>query len=249
MPKTLTETPKINLHFRRFEFKYVMPKAIAERIVPELLTYMYLDEFAGEKEHYEVHSLYFDSPEFKSYHEKIYGVMNRKKIRFRFYEQDIHKNAEVFFEIKRKSDEVILKDRSIETKMRLGEFLNNPFSLTKTGGNEKFYNEFLYEYFQYRMEPKVFVSYTRKPFFSKFSRDFRVTFDSQIIASKVETYCNTSLQAKEYVPIHPEDIVMEVKFRTKIPRWFHRIIDEYKLKKSPFSKYCEAVKTCYGFIE
>ena len=82
-------TKKLNLHFRRFEFKYHVPRAIADRIIPQMLNYMVWDEYSDGDEGYEVNSLYMDTGEFKCYHEKIDGLMNRKKARIRTYKKNV----------------------------------------------------------------------------------------------------------------------------------------------------------------
>jgi len=71
------------LHFRRFEFKYLLNKAEESRIKRYLARYMVPDPQAHKTGSYEVVSLYFDSPAFYYYHEKTDGIKKRKKIRER----------------------------------------------------------------------------------------------------------------------------------------------------------------------
>ncbi len=236
----------IKLQFRRFEFKYILQKDLADCLIPQLLKYMALDEYANDEEYYEVHSLYFDTPRLKNYYEKIHGVLNRKKPRIRLYHKELEKNTNVFFEIKRRSGEIILKDRAITSVEDLQNFPNNPcFLLQDDQRDQAFFNEFIFDHYHLGMMPMVLVSYKRKPFFSKFTRNFRVTFDYDMHAAKPK---GIDFMA-DYISFSPEKVIMEVKFNGKMPLWFSEIIEMYGLEKVSFSKYCGAIQCCYNLSE
>jgi len=233
----------VNLHFRRFEFKYHVPRAIADRIIPQMLNYMIWDEYSHCDDGYEVNSLYMDTSGFKCYHDKIDGIMNRKKIRIRVYDKNWDDDSSIFFELKRRSGEVILKDRYIIQGRDFKGFLNNPFSLlNKEEYKNDFLNEFLWEFNAYRMKPAVLVNYIRKPFFSKFDKQFRVTFDYNLSFAKPDGL-NFNVY---YEKIYHDLVIMEVKFNGAMPHWFHDIIEMYKLTKDTFSKYCAGIESKYG---
>ncbi|MBT3864700.1 polyphosphate polymerase domain-containing protein [Candidatus Peregrinibacteria bacterium] len=234
---------KTNLHFRRFELKYHVPRAIADRIIPQMMNYMVWDDYTQDDAGYDVHTLYMDSPGFKCYHEKLDGIMNRKKVRIRTYVRDYNDRTSMFLELKRRSGEVILKDRMIVKGADFKDFMKDPFSLMKTeayrGG---FLNEFLWEHSVNTMKPVVLVSYKRKAFFSRFDSKFRVTFDYDISFAKPDGLkYNTN-----YENFFDDLVVMEVKFNGAMPRWFHDIIEEYGLTKDTFSKYCSGIESMYG---
>jgi hypothetical protein len=44
--------------------------------------------------------------------------------------------------------------------------------------------------------------------------------------------------------IVPGYTVMEVKFRYHMPKWFHRLIQTYELKRVSFSKVCAGIEVC-----
>ncbi len=234
---------KANLHFRRFEFKYHVPRAVADRIIPQMMNYMVWDEYTNGDDGYEVNSIYMEAPNLKSYHEKIDGIMNRKKLRVRSYSKIYSDDADLFFELKRRSGEVILKDRIIVKGRDFRVFVDDPFSLwgvEEYRGN--FLNEFLYEYSSNVMSPFVAVSYRRKAFFSKFDRRFRVTFDYGLSFSKAR---GADFDI-DYDLAYHDLVIMEVKFNGAMPKWFHDIIEVYSLTKLTFSKYCAGVEDSYG---
>ncbi|MFA6550803.1 MAG: polyphosphate polymerase domain-containing protein [Candidatus Gracilibacteria bacterium] len=239
----LKSSKNVVLSFRRFEFKYQIPKAIVGRIIPQLMKYMVWDEYAGDNGYYEVHSLYMDSPHFKCYHEKLDGFIDRKKIRIRSYKKTLNGDDIVFFELKRKSGSVILKDRAMVRVKDFELFAGNPFAFfSMENYKNDFFNEFVYDFSKYHMKPVTLVSYKRKPFYSKFDKNFRVTFDYDLSFAKIKSF---DFNVKSECA-HHDLAVMEVKFNGAMPRWFHDIIEMHSLTRDTFSKYCGAIEFCYG---
>ena len=176
-----------------------------------------------------------DSPSLKCYHEKIDGFLNRKKVRIRSYKKNYSPNDPLFFELKRKSGEIILKDRAIIPGKYMKEFYENPFSLLNNKDlDQKFLNEFIYEYTNYLMKPKLFVSYSRKPFVAKTNKSFRVTFDYNLEFATPDSENSGS----EYKKMHENFSIMEVKFNGQLPQWFHEIINAHQMRKVESCKYC-----------
>ncbi len=239
---------RANLHFRRWEFKYRVPIGIADRIIPQMLNYMDWDEYTVGDHGYEVNSLYLDSPRFKCYHEKLDGLQLRKKVRIRSYHRTIDKDSNLFFELKRKSGDVILKDRIIVKGEDYFGFLEDPFGLMKVEVYDKeFLNEYLYETSYNLMKPVVLVTYLRKAFVSRFDKRFRVTFDYNLSFATPEVSAVGGVDFDtDYERKYDDLVIMEVKFNGAMPKWFHDIIEMYGLRKDRFSKYCKGIEAQYG---
>ena len=96
---------------QRFEFKYMLDEETAVRVRELILTHLELDENGVGKQDYSypVHSLYLDSPDLYTFWTTINGDKNRFKLRIRFYNE--HPSTPVFFEIKRRMNNCILKQR------------------------------------------------------------------------------------------------------------------------------------------
>lgn len=234
---------KIPLQFRRFEFKYFVEKEIADLLIPKLLMHMDYDPFVRDGEDYECHSVYMDTDGLKAYHEKIDGYLNRKKVRIRSYKREFAPNDPLFFELKRKSGEIVLKDRAIIPAKYLNDFYENPFSILQYKDlDQNFLNEFVYEYANYQMKPKLFVSYKRRPFVCRYNKNFRVTFDYNIEFSKV----GDNYKGTEYKNLHENNVILEVKFNGLLPKWFHEIINAHQLKKTESCKYCFGTDLFHG---
>ena len=99
------------LQAQRFELKYIVADDVALAVRDFVSSYLEIDEFGATLPNlsYPVHSLYLDSSDMKLYRATINGDKNRFKLRLRFYEN--RSDAPVFFEIKRRMNNTIAKQR------------------------------------------------------------------------------------------------------------------------------------------
>src|SRR5437764_5105919 len=102
---------KDRMQQQRFELKYLIPEATALQIRDFVRSYLEMDEFSVGRPNYSypVHSLYLDSDDLKLYWRTINGDKNRFKLRLRYY--SLNSDSPVFFEIKRRMNNCILKQR------------------------------------------------------------------------------------------------------------------------------------------
>jgi hypothetical protein len=100
------------LQAARFEQKYMVDEETALRVREFVRSYLDVDENGVGKPDYSypVHSLYLDSNDLKLYWRTINGTKNRFKLRLRFY--DNNPESPIFFEIKRRMNNCILKQRA-----------------------------------------------------------------------------------------------------------------------------------------
>lgn len=236
------EKPRIAIHFHRYEMKYLFPSNVRDGIIPVLLQYMDFDDFGKSfpENAYPVLSLYFDTPGLSSYYEKINGLRSRKKLRIRFYSRNFSDNTPVFLEIKRKYDAVVVKDRLSLTHRECFDLIHS-LKIPKNFANardESFVNEFLWLKLSSGMIPQNIVLYKRMAFVSKINPRFRVTLDDDI-----ETHRADWIQdERNGVRVSPGYTVLEVKFDSILPAWFHKILVSYNLERVAFSKYCNALE-------
>src|SRR5689334_5077784 len=97
---------------QRFEHKYMLGEEQAQAIRRVVGGHLEVDENGVGKPNlsYPVHSLYLDSPDLYTFWSTINGDRNRFKLRLRFYNDE--PNSPVFFEIKRRVNSCILKQRA-----------------------------------------------------------------------------------------------------------------------------------------
>src|SRR5262245_33363082 len=96
---------------QRFELKYFVTEETALMVRDFVRSYLDFDEYSVGKPNYSypVHSLYLDSDDLQLYWETINGNKNRYKLRLRYY--STQPDAPVFFEIKRRVNNCIMKQR------------------------------------------------------------------------------------------------------------------------------------------
>ncbi|HUR58095.1 MAG TPA: VTC domain-containing protein, partial [Opitutaceae bacterium] len=97
---------------QRREIKYIIREEVALAIRSYLNSYLEPDENAVGKpdNSYMVHTLYLDSNQLATYRAANDGERNRFKLRIRYY--DDNPESPVFFEIKRRINEGIVKQRA-----------------------------------------------------------------------------------------------------------------------------------------
>src|ERR1051325_4010342 len=96
---------------QRFELKYLIPEETALLVRDFVRSYLQMDEYSVGRPNYSypVHSLYLDSQQLRLYWDTINGDKNRFKLRLRYY--STNPETPVFFEIKRRMNNCILKQR------------------------------------------------------------------------------------------------------------------------------------------
>src|SRR5882762_10698707 len=95
----------------RYELKYLISEQTAAKVRDFVRCYIGLDEYGVGRPNYsyDVHSLYLDSDNLEIYWRTVNGDKNRYKLRLRYYSD--HPDSPVFFEIKRRMKDIILKQR------------------------------------------------------------------------------------------------------------------------------------------
>ncbi len=232
-------------HFYRFEFKYLVSEKYQSFIREDLLPFMQWDSYARKKrdKKYLVNSLYFDSYDFKSFWEKIAGIKDRFKLRLRTYRLNkFSDREEIFFEIKRKRNATIIKDRGLfkysDCQLLLKTQDINTLLKSKKVKKRNILKDFLRLKTKFRMTPKIKVVYEREPFEGIYYQNLRITFDSNLQACLANNFSSTNCYRK----LLKNHFVLEVKYRGILPYWFHQIIQRYELQRISFSKYAQAIE-------
>ncbi len=237
---------KPELHFSRFEFKYVLNAEARAELESELGFFMALDPYVSKQRHqrYFVRSLYFDDEAFTHYYEKTDGVMVRRKYRIRTYTDSRTEECVIFLEVKGRYNALVYKHR-VELPRTVIERLehgSNEFvgEITRRVGDAPLFSAFLFDYFRMRLRPRVLIDYERRPYVSKYAPDFRVTFDESLDSTVTDRlFERPTDRQRVFLPGYS---IVEVKFKRHIPAWFHRLIQSYGLKRVSVSKYCEGVE-------
>lgn len=233
------------LHFARFEFKYILPLALRQQIEEELQFFLEFDPYvAAQPNHqYFVRSLYFDDPHFTCFYDKTEGLRTRSKFRIRTYSADPADNAPFFMEIKGRHNNLVFKHRvplpgGPEEMHFRGDALSQ--EVLKRAPNSAVKSQFEFELHRRRLRPVALIDYNRRPYISKYDAEFRLTFDDNLHATLTDTLFPAGWERCR--SILSGYTVMEVKFRHQMPAWFHRIIQSYELRRVSISKICAGLQ-------
>ncbi len=221
-----------------------------ESLRRKITPFLELDKFAeiSDNNEYTVRSIYFDSPAYDFYFEKLEGIKNRKKVRLRGYDEQLG-NDKVFLEIKRKYDIPIIKYRApiqydeaikVLKNKSLNGFENSNIIDQKKIENTK---RFFYQVFSKNLRPVVLVVYEREAYLSKFDSTVRVTFDKNLRGAAYpgleELYDEPFLS-----PVMSDKFILEVKFNKSFPNWLTPILGQFDLKRRSASKYVFTMDGC-----
>ncbi len=236
---------QVKLDFLRFEFKYVLGRRLRERIESDVQHFMTLDPFvAGQKNSsYAVRSLYFDDPTFSSYYQKIDGALRRAKFRLRTYTENALASSPVYLEIKGRYNALVFKHRvraaAPGDSRSFVNCANTTEAILESVGHSAVADRFRYDLVRLRTRPVMLIDYVRRPYFAKHDADFRLTFDDQLRATMADRLFPAVARQR---PVVPDYSVMEIKFASRIPLWFHRIICNYGLERTSISKVCKGIE-------
>tara|TARA_B100001057_G_scaffold446114_1_gene484386 strand:+ start:19562 stop:20296 length:735 start_codon:yes stop_codon:yes gene_type:complete len=228
--------------FFRYEFKYIISNLIREKIKKDISYFMKIDKYAqiNEGEKYFVRSLYFEDYHNSNFYEKIDGVRNRRKYRLRTYSNYEKNNNLIFLEQKSRLENHVTKYRKKIDNSHIDLFYNNNrvFDLLNNY-DDALTRSFLYDYTKKNIRPKVLVDYYRTPYISNFDMNFRLTIDQNIIVSRSNKLFNSYNRKINSLLDHS---ILEIKFKRRIPAWFHKIIMGYNLERISISKFVLGIK-------
>jgi hypothetical protein len=221
--------------FNRHESKFLIDKGLYKEVENRLLQYMVLDEYNKIHEFYTISNLYFDTRENNLIRHSLSKPEYKEKLRLRAYGVP-NGDEKVYLEIKKKICGLVNKRR---TKLQLGE----AYDFVATGEkptlrsymNRQVLNEIEYILKIYDLEPKLYLAYDRKAFFSKITGDLRITFDSNIRTRRYDLKLESGDHGEKL--LDSDKWIMEVKAENNIPIWLSRLLSDCKIYKTSFSKY------------
>lgn len=235
---------------KRFEFKYMMSRKEAVEVEKYLTSYVGMTPDENSKNgSYTVNSLYFDTPQMSDYRDKDASLLIRKKLRARMYEDCWHDSLQkVWLEVKHKKNMNISKRRVEISGDVWRSFMKNHNTRTLQTESDDPKKQTDLAYFaqthsteHYR--PIAVVRYLRKAYLANFTSPVRITFDYDVQTCRAEN----AHAARNLIPVSHNKVIMEVKFNNKLPWWFSRLISEFDLRRTDFSKYRNSLAVIRGY--
>lgn len=237
-----------NLHFYRYEFKYILSYDRLEVITNLLDKHLVRDKHSGATGDYPIRSVYFDSPSMRWFHEKRNGLQKRFKYRLRTYSHSADSfSPPLYLELKGRDGSMVIKHR---VRLEIDNFVNGiPFGsnwlrnfLYKTTAGNSVAERFIAQSFRYQLAPSVITDYRRAAWEDYTNPDFRATIDTESTAYRASW---NGLPTGNPRLIIPSGGIVEIKFRYRIPFWFQRCIKEMDLERISCSKFQKAVEAVY----
>ncbi len=230
---------------QRFERKYFITERQAREIQGILAGHMVPDRFSEVRpDHmYPVHSLYVDSVDLSTYWATVHCEKKRFKLRVRFY--DDAAGSPLFFEIKRRENECILKQRGVVKRdsgalLLAGHVPGTGHLVSATPESLGAVQRFCFLMQRLRAQPTVAVSYLREAWVSPDGRSVRVTIDRGVRGEVRREPIFDSRMRRPVAPFGARSI-LEVKFTERYPDWFRHMVEHFGLIQTAVPKYCGSV--------
>jgi hypothetical protein len=237
------------MQLQRLELKYQISDEMALAVRDFISSYLEVDEFGATRPNlsYPVHSLYLDSPDLATFRHTINGNKNRFKLRIRFYEN--RPNAPVYFEIKRRMNNAILKQRGAIRRDAVDRVLAGqlpePHEIASAdprhlAGVQRFHGLMT----ELQARPTAHVAYLREAWMSPRDNSVRVTMDRDVYFEPDPTTRMLATMV-EPVLVFGRRVILELKFTGRYPDWWNELVRVFGLQQASAAKYADGI-TCYG---
>ncbi len=229
----------------RFELKYIIDQETALKVRDFVKCYIDFDEYSVGKANfsYPVHSLYLDSDDLKCYWETINGNKNRFKLRLRYY--DTNPKSPVFFEIKRRMNNCIMKQRGgvrqeFVPYLLSGHLPQEEHLLSKAPKQYVALQRFCELVNRIHAKPKVHIYYMREAYVSS-NDQVRVTIDRNVYG---EENLSPSIKTEMKNPVlrFQDQVILELKFTGRFPNWFRDLVRMAHVMQCGAAKYVESIQ-------
>lgn len=219
--------------FRRREIKFLLDPDQCRAVEEALAQYMVPDAYGPST----VCSLYYDTPDYRLIRRSLEHPVYKEKLRLRCYGIATDE-ADVFLELKKKYKGVVYKRRVKVTEPEAKAFMEGAGELRKQNqiSRELRYTRDFYG----NLEPRVFLCYDRRAWYSPTDRGFRMTMDRNIRFRTHDLTLTAGFQGEQILP--PELTLLEVKAEGGVPLWLVHLLTRQKIRKQSFSKYGTAYR-------
>jgi hypothetical protein len=232
----------------RYELKYIVSERVALKIRQFVQQYLEIDEFGQGQPNlsYPVHSIYFDSEDWKIYWRTVNGDKNRYKLRLRYYSDN--PSTPIFVEIKRRMKDIILKQRGrIEhnavPELVAGFIPQGPHlrSAEEVHAIEKFL-ELMHEV---NARPRMHIAYDREAYVNDHNNEVRVTFDRNVRAVLRPDGRITTEMENPYI-CTDKQVILELKFSNRAPFWYRDLVQTFNCFQTGAAKFVESANIHLG---
>ena len=219
--------------FQRREIKYLLKAEQYTALLQGLEPYMQPDHYGKTT----VHSLYYDTDDYRLIRASIEKPVYKEKLRLRAY-GNVTPESLAFVELKKKY-------RGIVYKRRVAMPLSDAYAYLSGAGTPpektQIHREIDWFLAFYKPSPAVMLSYDRIAFTGRREDGVRITFDSNLRWQDDALRLEARGQGSPLLP--PAVRLMEVKVPDAMPLWLCALLTRFDIYPSSFSKYGTYYKT------
>ncbi len=230
---------------QRFELKYIIKEDVARAVRDFVSGYLEIDEYGATLPNfsYPVHSLYLDSDDLHLYQTTINGDKNRFKLRLRFY--DNRSEAPIFFEIKRRMNNIISKQRGGVRRdavdwVLAGHLPEPAYLVSRDPRQLVALQSFCRLMHDIHAKPKAHIAYLREAWISPRDNSVRVTIDREV-KCEAESLPRLSIRMNNPFAVFGQEAILELKFTDRFPDWFRELVRVFGLMQCGAAKYVDGV--------
>jgi hypothetical protein len=239
--------------FCRHEIKYRINELKAVAVEEFIRPYLQLDRYSKLRRGraYPIVSLYLDSEDLLLCRQSMRGQKNRFKLRIRSYTDE--PGYPRFFEIKRRMNTIIIKNRARVRDEDVATLLSgSSLPPQDYSTDEETLNQFQFYMKSINAKPAILVRYKRQAYEDSSHNRVRVTFDRELcynVTRSPRVLFNS--QGWQHHPVSMGGVILEIKFTARFPAWLGRMVACLSLRQDSFSKYATSVMSAssLGFYE
>jgi hypothetical protein len=223
----------------RYELKYIIDERCARGVRDFVRSHLKRDPHALPEMRcsYPIYSLYLDGPGLTLYTATQQAQKNRYKLRIRYYDHEA--NSPVFFEIKRRVGDVIIKDRTCVKRESVQHLLLHGVPRREDLANPEDAGDFAtlcrFSELQHAIHanPRLIVYFEREAWISHEDDELRVTFDREAAAAHWEG----GLRPTRWFDPKVQGVILELKFNNRFPLWMRELVCNWDLYRTRMGKY------------
>jgi len=227
----------------RYELKYIIDERWSRGVTDFVRGHLCRDEYARPAMHYSypIYSVYLDDPRMSLYGATVQGQKNRYKLRIRYY--DHNPQSPVYFEIKRRVGDVIIKERAAVLRSSMPRLLAGhgprPADLIDPSDTGALATACRFCELKNAIHatPRMIIYYEREAWISPALDEIRVTFDREAAAA----YYDGCLYPTRWMNPKVPGIILELKFDNRFPLWMQELVRNWDLYRTTMAKYVHCI--------
>lgn len=224
----------------RFELKYRISILEFYKLRNAIIPFMRRDFYTriAPPGGYMIRSLYYDTYDYRAYHEKMNGDHERIKFRLRTYSSVPDTNTFIRAEMKVRKGNAMEKHGAPITMDDYSYFIQRKHW---PDNNNPILQEFERYVHLWNLHPKTLIQYFREGYEDREKTGIRITFDQKIFGSHSDILFPKA--PVFFRNLQPQAVVLEIKCKHSQPVWLRDLIRNHGLRWVANSKFTQSIQS------